>query len=101
MLEVEPMAMAPVEQVIRLAVPWTDHDELNEVRGVLASGYLTQGPKVAEFEHLVAEYVGTNYAFATTSATTAMHLSLVALGIGPGDEVLVPDFTFPATANVV
>jgi dTDP-4-amino-4,6-dideoxygalactose transaminase len=90
-----------VEKSIRLALPFTDDDELNEIRHVLDSGYLTQGPKTAEFERLVAEYVGTKYAFATTSATTALHLSLVVLGIGPGDEVLVPDFTFPATANVV
>jgi dTDP-4-amino-4,6-dideoxygalactose transaminase len=67
----------------------------------MASGHLTQGPKVAEFESLIAERVGVAHAFAVTSATTALHLSLVALAIGPGDEVLVPDFTFPATANVV
>lgn len=87
--------------MIRLTIPSTDDDEMAEVRQVLASGYLTQGPKVAEFERLVAEYVGTKHAFATTSCTTAMHLSLAVVGIGPGDEVLVPDFTFPATANVV
>lgn len=86
---------------IRLALPLIDDEELREVEAVLASGYLTQGPKVAEFEELIAGLVGTRYAFAMTSATTALHLSLVALGIGPGDEVIVPDFTFPATANVV
>jgi len=86
---------------IRLVVPEIDEDELREVQAVLASGYLTQGPKVAEFERLVAERVGTRYAFATTSATTALHLALVAMGISAGDEVLVADFTFPATANVV
>jgi len=86
---------------MRLAVPYTDEDEISEIRGVLDSGYLTQGPKVAEFERSVAGCVGTKYAFATTSATTALHLSLVTLDVGPGDEVLVPDFTFPATANVV
>ena len=87
--------------LIRLVVPDIDEDELNEVQAVLASGYLTQGPKVAEFERLIAELVGTRYAFATTSATTALHLGLVAMGIGAGDEVLVADFTFPASANVV
>lgn len=90
-----------VRSELRLALPWTDEDEINEIRAVLASGYLSQGPKADEFERLVAEYVGTEYAFATSSGTTALHLSLVALKIGPGDEVLVPDFTFPATANVV
>ncbi len=88
-------------ELIRLALPETDEDEIDEIRAVLASGYLTQGPKVAEFERQVADYVGVKHAFAMSSATTALHLSLVALGIGPGDEVLVPDFTFPATANVV
>lgn len=90
-----------VEAFMRLAVPYTDEDEISEIRGVLDSGYLTQGIKVAEFECSVAGYVGSKYALATTSATTALHLSLVALDVGPGDEVLIPDFTFPATANVV
>jgi dTDP-4-amino-4,6-dideoxygalactose transaminase len=89
------------EVPIPLARPWTGDDELDEIRSVLASGHLTQGPKVEEFERLVAAHTGSRYAFATSSCTTAMHLALVALGIGPGDEVLVPDFTFPATANVV
>jgi dTDP-4-amino-4,6-dideoxygalactose transaminase len=89
------------ERQIRLAMPWMDGDELAEVETVLTSGYLTQGPKVAELEGLVAGLVGSRHAFAMTSATTALHLSLVALDVGPGDEVIVPDFTFPATANVV
>jgi perosamine synthetase len=89
------------ESMIRLAIPYTDEDEINEIRTVLASGYLTQGPKVAEFERLIAEYVGAKYAFATSSATTALHLSLAVLDIGADEEVLIPDFTFPATANVV
>ncbi|MBI5038115.1 MAG: DegT/DnrJ/EryC1/StrS family aminotransferase [Candidatus Kerfeldbacteria bacterium] len=68
---------------------------------IFKSGMLTQGPYVKLFEKKVARMIGVRYAFATTSATTALHLSLAALGIGPGDEVLVADFTFPATANVV
>ena len=88
-------------KTIRLALPLVGDEELNELRAVLESGYLAQGPKVAEFERIVAGYVGTKHAFATTSATTALHLALVVLDVGPGDEVLVPDFTFPATANVV
>ena len=87
--------------MIRLCVPHTDQDELDAIAEVLSSGYFTQGEKVREFESLVSKYVGTKYAFATSSCTTALHLSLVALNVGPGDEVLVPDFTFPATANVV
>ena len=91
----------PTRASIPLARPLVGHEELEEVRAVLESGQLSQGPKVAEFEHMVAELTGARHAFAASSCTTALHLSLVALGIGAGDEVLVPDFTFPATANVV
>jgi dTDP-4-amino-4,6-dideoxygalactose transaminase len=87
--------------MMRLNIPFTDERELEEIAKVLSTGYLTQGPKTAEFEQKVAEYIGCKYAFAMSSCTTALHLSLVVLGIGPGDEVLVSDFTFPATANVV
>lgn len=89
------------ERRIQLARPSTDGEEVAEVAAVLATGNLTQGPKVEEFEHAVAALVNARHAFATTSATTALHLSLAALEIGPGDDVLVPDYTFPATANVV
>lgn len=68
---------------------------------VLRSGWVTQGPKVKEFEEAVCEYTGAKYAVATTSCTTALSLSLYALGIGPGDEVLVPSLSFIATTNVV
>jgi len=81
--------------------PSVGAEELAEIERVMATGHLTQGPAVAEFEAMVARYVGVEHAFATTSATTAIHLSLVALGIGPGDEVVVPAYTFPATANAV
>lgn len=86
---------------MRLTIPFTNDREIEEIRKVMSSGYLTQGPKVAEFERMVADLVGSRYAFATSSCTTALHLALVVLNIGPGDEVLVSDFTFPATANVV
>ncbi|HWC12696.1 MAG TPA: DegT/DnrJ/EryC1/StrS family aminotransferase [Acidimicrobiales bacterium] len=86
---------------IPLARPLTGEEELAEIREVLESGHLSQGPKTGEFEGMVAQVAGTTFALATSSCTTALHLSLVALGVGPGDEVLVPDFTFPATANVV
>ncbi len=87
--------------MIRLYVPVVDDREVAEVAKVLATGYLTQGPKVAEFEQKVARLLGCRHAFAMSSCTTALHLALVALDIGPGDEVLVSDLTFPATANVV
>ena len=86
---------------IPLARPLTGDEELEEVRAVLESGHLSQGPKVADFEAMVAEVTGVRHAIATSSCTTALHLALVAIGIGPGDEVLVPVFSFPATANVV
>ena len=89
------------ETVVPLARPFTGEEELQEVRAVLESSHLSQGPKVAQFERMVADLTGSRHAFATSSCTTALHISLVALGIGEGDEVLVPDFTFPATANVV
>jgi dTDP-4-amino-4,6-dideoxygalactose transaminase len=93
--------MTDTPRRIWLARPQTDEAEIDEIRGVMESGYLTQGPKVSEFEGLIADRIGAAHTFATTSATTALHLTLAALGIGHGDEVLVPDFTFPATANVV
>jgi perosamine synthetase len=90
-----------VRSGVPLARPLTGEDELQEIRAVLGSGHLSQGPKTAQFERTVAELTGSDHALATSSCTTAMHLALVSLGIGAGDEVLVPDFTFPATANVV
>lgn len=87
--------------MIRLNIPFTDQRELDEIAEVLSTGYLTQGAKTAEFEEKVAGFIGCKYAFAMSSCTTALHLSLVVADIGPGDEVLVADFTFPATANVV
>jgi dTDP-4-amino-4,6-dideoxygalactose transaminase len=86
---------------MRLNIPFIDKRELEEIDKVLSSGYLTQGPKTAEFEQKVADYIGCQFAFAMSSCTTALHLALVVLDIKPGDEVLVADFTFPATANVV
>ncbi len=87
--------------MIPLIRPFLDEAELQEIAQVLSSGFLTQGPKTAEFEQRVAEHIGCKYAFAMSSCTTALHLALVALDIKHGDEVLVADFTFPATANVV
>lgn len=86
---------------VRLALPTVGDAELAEIAAVLASSHLTQGPAVERFEELVAAEVGVRYAIATSSGTTALHLSLAALGVGPGDDVIVPAFTFPATANVV
>jgi perosamine synthetase len=87
--------------LIRLAWPDVGADELAEIAAVLESGQLTMGAKVDELEALLAEACGTAHAVAVSSGTAALHLAVLALGIGPGDEVLVPAYTFPATANVV
>ncbi|HUZ97995.1 MAG TPA: DegT/DnrJ/EryC1/StrS family aminotransferase, partial [Gaiellaceae bacterium] len=86
---------------IRLAFPDVGEEELAEIAAVLETGQLTMGPKVEEFETLLAAAAGTERAAAVSSGTAALHLAVLALGIGEGDEVLVPAYTFPATANVV
>lgn len=86
---------------IQISLPSTGEDEWQAVREPLMSGWLTQGPKVAAFEKAFAERHRVSHALATTSCTTALHLILVGLGIQPGDEVIVPAFTWVATANVV
>jgi perosamine synthetase len=87
--------------VIRLAWPDLGEEELAAVAAVFESGQLTMGPKVAEFEAGLADACEVEHAVAVSSGTAALHLAGLALGIGPGDEVLVPAYTFPATANVV
>jgi perosamine synthetase len=86
---------------IRLARPDVGEAELTAVGEVLATGQLTMGPKVDELEASLARAVGTTHAAAVSSGTAALHLALLALEIGPGDEVIVPAYTFPATANAV
>ena len=75
--------------------------EINAVLGPLKSGWLVQGPKVKEFEEKWSSFTSTDYSTAVTSCTSALHLSLAALGFGPGDEAIVPAFTWISTANVV
>jgi perosamine synthetase len=86
---------------LRLARPDVGDAELAAVGEVLASGQLTMGPHVDAFERAVAQAVGTADAVAVSSGTAALHLALMALGVGAGDEVIVPAYTFPATANAV
>jgi len=88
--------------MIPLTRPLVDFaDVAEDFRKIVESGTLTAGAFVAGFEADVAQYVGVEHAIATTSATTALHLALAAAGIGPGDEVLVSDFSFPASGNVI
>jgi perosamine synthetase len=86
---------------IRLARPDVGEDELAAVAEVFASGMLTMGSKVGELERLLAEACGTSDAVVVSSGTAALHVAVLALGLGPGDEVIVPAYTFPATANAV
>lgn len=86
---------------VRLGWPDVGAEEAAAVAEVLESGYLTMGAKVAEFEGEIARACEVEHAVAVSSGTAALHLAVLALGIGPGDEVIVPAYTFPATANVV
>jgi perosamine synthetase len=86
---------------IPITRPMVGDAEAARVDAVLRSGWLTQGEETFAFERLVADRVGASHAVATSSATTALHLGMVLLGIGPGDEVLVPSYSFIATANIV
>jgi dTDP-4-amino-4,6-dideoxygalactose transaminase len=75
--------------------------EWQAIREVIESGWVTQGPRVEAFEQAMATHCGAEHAVAVSSCTTALHLSLVVAGVGPGDEVIVPSMSFIATANAV
>jgi perosamine synthetase len=87
--------------VIRLTQPFIDERAIEEISEVLKSGMLVQGEYVKKFEDALREYMSAKYVLAVSSGTAALHLALVALDIKEGDAVIVPAFTFPATANVV
>ncbi|MFQ6054484.1 MAG: DegT/DnrJ/EryC1/StrS family aminotransferase [Methanosarcinales archaeon] len=87
--------------MIPIAQPIIENNEINAVVEVLKSGVIAQGPIVKEFERAFSEYIGTEYAIAVSSGTSALHISLLAHGIGSGDEVITTPFTFIATANSI
>lgn len=87
------------QQIIPVAKPYLDEREVEAVRRVVLSGWVTQGPEVAAFEREFAEYVGARHATAVSNCTTALHLALMAVGVGPGDEVITVSHSFIATAN--
>src|SRR2546426_11540523 len=86
---------------IQFSVPTIGKEEIDEVIKTLQSGWLTTGPKTAQFEREFQDYVQAPYALAVNSATSAIHLALAALGIGPGDEVITTPLTFCATVNTI
>lgn len=90
-----------VRRFIPFNRPWTDGSEIAEVTESIRSGWLTTGPKVRRLEKSVARLVGARHAIAVNSCTAALHLSLAAAGIGPGDEVVTSPYTFAATGEAI
>ncbi len=86
---------------VSIASPIIEEEEINAVIEVMKSGMIAQGPKVIEFEEEFAKYVGAKYGIATNSGTSALHVALLAAGIGEGDEVITTPFTFVATGNSI
>ena len=89
------------EPFVPIAKPWTGEPEADAARRPLLSGWVTQGPEVAAFEREFAAVVGADHACAVSSCTTALHLALLGVGVGPGHEVITVSHTYIATANAV
>jgi len=89
------------DEMLDFSPPVIGEEEIESVVATLRSGWLTVGPRVAELEQRFAGYVGAPHAIATASCTDALHLALLAAGVGPGDEVITSSFTWPATANAI
>src|SRR6476660_5962217 len=87
--------------MIAIAKPYLTQDEAQAAYDTILSGWITQGPKVQEFEEKFAAYTGAKYAVAVSNCTTALHLSMIVSGIGPGDEVICPSMSYIATANSI
>ncbi|MGV3502888.1 MAG: DegT/DnrJ/EryC1/StrS family aminotransferase [Adhaeribacter sp.] len=87
--------------MIPIAKPYLTEEEAQAAYDTILTGWITQGPKVQEFEEQFAAYTGARYAVAVSNCTTALHLSLIVAGIGPGDEVICPSMSYIATANAI
>ncbi len=98
---VAPERDAPADDrpAIPVMKPWLGAEEADAAAEAVRSGWVAQGPRVAEFEAAFAAHLGAGHAVATSSCTTALHLAMVLAGLGPGDEVVVPSLSFIATAN--
>ena len=86
---------------VPFSIPWTDGKEIDQVADSIRSGWLTTGPKARLFEERVRAMVGARHAVAVNSCTAALHLSLVALGVKPGDEIVTSPYTFAATGEAI
>lgn len=87
--------------MIPLAKPYLTEEEARAAYDTILSGWITQGPRVQEFEEKFALYTGAPYAVAVSNCTTALHLSMIVAGVGPGDEVICPSLSYIATANAI
>jgi dTDP-4-amino-4,6-dideoxygalactose transaminase len=92
---------AKTTEPVAFAKPCLGPEEAEAARAAVESGWIMQGPRVAEFERVFAKYCETDHAVAVSNCTTALHLALVVLGVGPGDEVICPSMSFIATANAI
>ena len=87
--------------MIPITKPMMGEEEVEAAAAALRSGWISQGPRVAEFERVFAAYVGAEYACAVSSCTTALHLALLTVGVKPGDQVITVSHSFIATANCI
>src|ERR687883_1716402 len=96
-----PEVSAKRSEFLSFQPPAITDEEIAAVSETLRSGWLTTGPRTAELEARMRDYLEAKHVLAVSSCTAALHLSLVALGVGPGDEVITTSITWPATANVI
>src|SRR6476660_2763940 len=87
--------------MIPIARPYLTADEAQAAYDTILTGWITQGPKVQEFEEKFASYTGASYAVAVSNCTTALHLAMIVAGVKAGDEVICPSMSYIATANAI